>query len=186
MDTLGDYLRHLEDTPSPENNLSGNDVEVLEVEGGGSEVTFIAQNIRDALQMAREATGLDLSSAEIRDLPGNTLGMYEPGSDRTSIDEDVLKSDYLGQVVTHEGLHGKNRKKSRGIRLASDFEEGLTEESAALKTGKKIAYPEERAKVAAIASHVGKTRRHLLELFQSGENEQLNEYYEDWRNEKAA
>jgi len=162
--------------------ITQEDSEELAVQESLEQIGSVSERVHIAIQTARTATGVDLSHASLKSLPGDIAGQYEVSSGSVALEEDLLldrDETKLTHVATHEAWHKAHHRQAGEVRIDHDFEEGLTELATAETTGETIAYPTEVGMVDTVASRAGTTRTNLVRLFKEGDAETLNDYHRE-------
>ncbi len=149
-------------------------------------IAKVENNIWGAVRQTLAVTGVDVSRASITDLPGNVVGQFDTRDKGIKFDEEIITSNKLVHVATHEGWHAANDNKAGGVRLDTSFEEGLTEEATKETTRISMAYDREQQMVGEVAQAVGETKSKLVRLFKNGENRELNGYWAEYLEKRAA
>ncbi|MDP2690855.1 MAG: hypothetical protein Q8O95_00410 [bacterium] len=146
----------------------------------------VAEQVREAIRVTYQVTGIDTAQAKVDTLPGNTAGEYHMNDGHIEIDLDIARNEDVGHVALHEAWHKANKKMGDDEIIAStDFEEALTERATEETTGQRLAYHEEDQIIGMVVSRTRVTRKHLIGLFKKGENAKLNGYYEEAYEEPA-
>lgn len=172
---LSDY-RHQERVRDQLSLEAANDTDgELAVE---AESQNVVEDTNRALSVVRAKTGKDLSSAEVKDLEGNTAGLYYVGQGRVELDRALIER--AGDVMTkvHVALHEANHwvfdEKRNGERIDTGFEEGLNEKLTQRTTGKTLAYDSEQSMVDDVARKTNQSVATLVDQFESGDSKNLN------------
>lgn len=139
-----------------------------------------ALNIDNAIRETRTATTANLANADVRNLGGDTAGLYTLSSKEIALDPTALiDPETTLQVGIHEGMHYKNKVNGDNEVIADvDFEEALTESATARVTGEVRAYLDLVPMVGEVADATDHTRDELLNLFEAGKNAELNALYQ--------
>ena len=165
-------------------------METLKSFAGGYEDSEVSEQISAGIRAARTATGIDVSDAEVKDLPGDIAGEYHLDTKQIRADVEVMTSEnrkLVEHVLTHEAWHAANKERGdKEVIRETNFEEALTEAATAQTTGQIRAYQEHAHLVDEVAVVTGGTRGELIELFMRGENEGLNERYEQTYEQEEA
>lgn len=140
------------------------------------------REIDNVISMVRRSTGVDVSDAQVADLPGDTAGVFYLTTKRIEVDEEIVYSDDLGHVLTHEAFHKRHlaERKAKGMDQISDIEveEALTELATKEKTGKVIAYRGYISSLVSLAGRAGETVSGLIDLYVAGNSDIINEIIE--------
>lgn len=180
-DQLASYTSITEFSPDVET-----DIAILRE---AEELKDVSENIRQMMQKTVEATGIDVSTATIVDLPDSTAGQYTLSDDKISFNPMILKDDDAVHAAIHESHHKNNKKKARTqkeFELIENvkLEEALTELATSNTTGEVIAYKQEIPLVDQIAAQASRVRNQiitkadLVELFKQGKNSEINAIYD--------
>lgn len=131
----------------------------------------ITDNIQHAVRNVLINTHIDVSTAEVADLPQNIGGRYHTGLGKIEIDNKILLSKHFYEASAHETNH-KINDAGRGKEQIQDeaFCEGLTQLKTIQETnGKSNAYAGYVQQVLSMG-HSDK----LIKLYKNKENTRLN------------